>query len=98
MVQLNIDLEVRPVNELQLARVFRDVFIPAISIQEGFIRVALLKQADSQQKYMIQLSFDTEEQRRSWVASDEHQDAFPKISALCSNTAAIRYDIIVSKD
>jgi hypothetical protein len=47
---------------------------------------------------VIQLCFDTEEQRLRWVGSEEHQDAFPKISALCTETAAIRYDIIESKD
>jgi heme-degrading monooxygenase HmoA len=87
---------VRAGNQSKLEQTFRDVFVPAISVQEGFDRVALLRQADFESKYMIQLSFETEEQRRRWVASDEHQNAFPKISALCSQTEAIRYDIVAS--
>lgn len=96
MIQLNIDLSVRAGNESKLEQMFREVFIPAISVQEGFKRVALLRQADFESKYMIQLSFEIEEQRRRWVASDEHQNAFPKISALCSQTEAVRYDIVAS--
>jgi heme-degrading monooxygenase HmoA len=96
MIQLKIDLSVRAGNESKLEQTFREVFIPAISVQEGFDRVALLRQADSESKYMIQLSFETEEQRRRWVASDEHQNAYPKISALCAQTEAVRYDIVAS--
>jgi heme-degrading monooxygenase HmoA len=83
MIELHIYLEPFAGQESKLESVFAEVFVPAISVQEGFRRVALLKVRDAIRQYRIELAFESEALRLRWVASPEHQTAFPKIAALC---------------
>ena len=80
--------------ETELESVFRDAFVPAISVQEGFRRVTLLKVRDAMRQYRIVLAFGSEELRLKWVASKEHQQAFPKIMALCQQITWAGFDVV----
>ena len=97
MIELHIFLEPVSGNEEKLEAAFREAFVPAISVQEGFRRVAMLKVKDAMRKYQIDLAFETEELRLKWVASKEHQDAFPKLAVLCQQVTWAGYDIISQK-
>ena len=94
MIELYIYLEPNTGMEAQLESVFRDSFVPAISIQEGFRRVALIKARDALRQYQIVLAFDSEDLRMKWVDSKEHQEAFPKVAALCQRVSWAGFDII----
>lgn len=94
MIELYIYLEPNAGMEAQLESVFRDSFVPAISIQEGFRRVALIKARDALRQYQIVLAFDSEDLRMKWVDSKEHQEAFPKVAALCQRVSWAGFDII----
>ncbi|MBM3812445.1 MAG: hypothetical protein FJW20_12520 [Acidimicrobiia bacterium] len=85
-IQLHVDLEVDPAREKELLANFRNIFQPAISRQPGFVDVKLLKfqksmHGDAPKQFLNRLliSFQTEEQRLQWVASDDHQKAWPAI-------------------
>ncbi len=93
MIELQINLEALPGKEEKLEKVFDTVFVPAISVQKGFKSVSLLKQSNTMRGYQIQLRFDTEEQRLAWVASDEHQKAFPKVAELCGMVSWLGFDV-----
>ena len=97
MIELKIYVEPFAGKEKELEAAFRDVFVPAISVQEGFVRVALLKARDALREYQVILSFESEELRLKWVASSEHQDAFPKIAALCGRVSWSGFDVIEQK-
>jgi heme-degrading monooxygenase HmoA len=94
MIELHICLEPFAGKESELESVFRDTFIPAISVQKGFRRVALLKVRDALRLYRIELAFDTEKLRLDWVASPEHQQAFPKLAALCQQVSWAGFDVV----
>ncbi len=94
MIELHIYLEPFAGKENELESVFRDAFVPAISVQKGFRRVALLKVRDALRQYRIELAFDSEELRLDWVASREHQAAFPKLVALCQQIAWAGFDVV----
>lgn len=83
MIELHIHLEPMSGKEEALEGAFRDAFLPAVSRQEGFRRATLLKKSNALREYEIDLCFDSEELRLKWVASDAHQEAFPKITAVC---------------
>ena len=102
-IQLHVDLEVDPSKEADLAAVFRDVFRPAIRKQPGFVDVRLLKLRAAAAGpppegfgYRLLISFESEEQRQKWVASDDHQRAWPRIEAALRGRkyAALLYDIL----
>lgn len=87
-VELHIWMTAKSGHASDLEKTFAEVFYPAVSSMPGF-RVALLMRKPGTDEYTVRLSFDTEEQRMHWVASDKHQQAWP---ALASHSAKTDYD------
>lgn len=94
VIELHIYLEPFAGKEQDLEAAFRDFFVPAISVQDGFKRVTLLKVRDALREYRIVLAFESEELRLKWVDSPEHRDAFPKIAALCQRVSWSGFDMV----
>ncbi|MEK7405685.1 MAG: antibiotic biosynthesis monooxygenase [Acidobacteriota bacterium] len=101
-IQLHVDLDVDPAKEKDLVAAFRKVFRPAISKQPGFVNVRLLKlrqavvgEAPKDASYRLLISFQTEEQRQTWVKTDDHQQAWPAIEkTLRGKVTALLYDVV----
>jgi heme-degrading monooxygenase HmoA len=79
-IELHVDLNVDPSRETTLVDTFHNVFQPTISRQPGFVSVTLLR-TGSVATYRLVISFLTEEQRVTWVASDDHQRVWPQMEA-----------------
>ena len=94
MIELHIYLEPLAGQESKLESLFREAFVPAISVQEGFRRVALLKVRDALRQYRIELAFESEALRLKWVASREHEASFPRIAALCQQVTWAGFDVV----
>lgn len=100
-IQLHVDLEVDPAKEAEILKNYKDVFRPTISKQPGFVDVKLLKLRSTPKgdppktRYRLLISFQTEEQRLKWVASDDHQRAWPTIenNLVGKKFGAVLYDI-----
>ena len=84
MIELHIYLEPSAGMEEQLESVFRNSFVPAISVQEGFRRVVLLKVRDALRQYQIELAFESEDLRLKWVDSRDARSRFRR-SPPCAN-------------
>lgn len=102
-IQLHVDLDVDPARDKELVANFRKVFQPAISKQPGFVSVRLLKLRKAvvgapppNAPYRLVISFQSEEQRQAWVASADHQRAWPAIEGTLkgSKLAAVLYDTV----
>jgi hypothetical protein len=85
-IQLHVDLDVDPAKEQELLGNYRTKFRPAIMKQPGFVEVKLMKlesavagQAPPHVSYRLLLSFQTEDQRKAWVATPTHQKVWPTI-------------------
>jgi antibiotic biosynthesis monooxygenase (ABM) superfamily enzyme len=74
-------------------------------VQKGYIESKLLrlypdnveKEIEGEQttyNYQIQISFDTEENRRKWVASAQHNIAWPAASGLAKSFKWRGYDVM----
>lgn len=87
-VELHIWMTAKPGQSEALRKTFADVFYPAVSSMPGF-RSALLMRKPGTEDFTVRLSFKSEEQRMSWVASDKHQRAWP---ALAAHAATTDYD------
>ena len=83
--------------------------MPAITVQQGYLGSKLLRlfsdetakaiQAEpTNYNYQIQISFDTEENRRKWVASDQHKIAWPSASGLAKEFKWRGYDVMGDDD
>jgi len=94
MVSLHIDLQLRPGAGPGLERTFRQVFRPAISAQPGFVAVALLQPTSEATGYRLVIEFQTEQLRLGWVATDLHQQVWPKIEAHCASYAVTNFTVV----
>jgi heme-degrading monooxygenase HmoA len=78
-IELHCDLIVDPAKETDLVDTFHQVFQPTMSRQPGFVSVTLLKQRAATLAYRLAISFQTEEERLAWVATDDHQRVWPQM-------------------
>jgi heme-degrading monooxygenase HmoA len=85
-IVLDVDLSVDPAREQEMLRNFRTVFKPAAIKFPGYIDVKMLKLKQALQgsgpagvNYRFQLTYESEELRQKWVASDVHKKVWPTI-------------------
>ena len=85
-IQLHVDLTVDPAKEKVMLKNFETIFRPAASKQPGYIDVKMLKlrstlvgKAPAGVNYRFALTFQSEELRQKWIASDVHQRVWPTI-------------------
>ena len=103
-IQLHVDLDVDPAREKEMLANYRSTFQPAIRKQPGFVEVKLLKlretlagPAPKNAPYRLIISFETEEARKKWVATDEHQRVWPTVEKTLRGQkyGAVLYDAVV---
>jgi antibiotic biosynthesis monooxygenase (ABM) superfamily enzyme len=100
-IQLHVDMNVDPAKEKDLKKNFKEIFKPAMSKQPGFLHVYLLKlretkagRAPEGANYRLVINFKSEEDRLTWVKSNDHQSAWPTIEGTLKvkTYGAILYD------
>jgi heme-degrading monooxygenase HmoA len=80
MFVLHAGLEVKAGQEQTLAKDYAGPFSAAISAQEGFRHVALLR-PDGGGDYVLTIAFDTHALQQKWVATDLHQQVWSLMEA-----------------
>ena len=85
-VVLHVDLSVDPTKEKEMLYNFHTIFKPAATKQPGYIDVKMCKLRSTLQgtaptglNYRFQLTYQSEELRQRWVASETHQKVWPTI-------------------
>jgi mannose-6-phosphate isomerase-like protein (cupin superfamily) len=102
---LQMDFVVAKENSEAFEKMYYAVYVPAMKVQQGYLGSKLLRlfpetlskeiQAEpTTYNYQIQISFDTEENRRKWVASSQHQIAWPSAVALAKEYKWRGYDVM----
>ena len=106
---LQMDFIVSKENAEAFETMYHSVYVPAMTVQQGYLGSKLLRlfpenlskeiEAESTTyNYQIQISFDTEENRRKWVASTQHQIAWPAATALAKEYKWRGYDVMGDDD
>ena len=85
-IELHIYLTAKPGQEQALERLYKEEFYPAVSRQPGFISSELMRKPGSSD-YVLRHTFKSEELRMKWVATPEHQKAWPRLTELSSKTS-----------
>jgi len=75
-----VDIAVRAGSEQEVARLFTGPFTTAISAQEGFRSVALLKPAGGLD-YLLVITFTDPSLQQKWVATDLHGEVWSALEA-----------------
>jgi hypothetical protein len=90
-ILLHVDLTVDPAKEKEMLKNFETIFRPAASKQPGYIdvkmlnlRTTLMGKAPAGVNYRFALTFQSEELRQKWIASDVHLKVWPTIENLLS--------------
>ena len=102
---LQMDFVVNKEQAMAFERMYYSIYVPAMIVQQGYISSKLLrifndelaKEIEAEPtvfNYQIQISFDTEENRRKWVASNQHQIAWPAASGLAKEFKWRGYDVM----
>src|SRR5664279_2712297 len=101
-IQLHVDMIVDPAKEKEMLKNFETIFRPAASKQPGYIDVKMLKlrstlmgKAPAGVNYRFALTFQSEELRQKWIASDVHQKVWPTIENTLStkNYTVLLFDV-----
>jgi len=101
---LQMDFVVTKENSEAFEMMYRSIYVPAMTVQQGYLGSKLLRlfpenvarEIEAEQtkyNYQIQISFDTEENRRRWVASEQHKIAWPAATALSKEFKWRGYDV-----
>lgn len=104
-IALQMDFVVPKENAEAFEKMYHSIYVPAMTVQQGYVGSKLLRlfpedvaktiQAEpTTYNYSIQISFDTEENRRKWVASPQHQIAWPAASSLAKEFKWRGYDVM----
>ena len=86
-------------------RMFAESYVPALRKQQGYLRSGLLRlfpetvsreieAAPTEFNYQMELVFDTEENRRKWVASKEHAQVWPLAEGMIEKVAWRGYNVV----
>ncbi len=95
MFILHVDLSVKPGMTKALESTYRDVFVPAISKQAGFSETKLLRAISSEaHSHRLVIAFELEELQKKWVATDLHQEVWPKMDANMSQFSVHYYETV----
>jgi len=85
-IVLHVDLSVDPAKEQEMLHNFHTIFKPAAAKFPGYVDVKMCKLRSAIQgappsgvNYRFQLTYESEELRQKWVASETHQKVWPTI-------------------
>jgi len=106
-ILLQIYFKVSTEQAKEFEKMFASTYVPALKKQDGYLRSNLLRifpaavvkeiqAAETPFNYQMELVFDTEANRRKWVASKEHQKAWPLASSMAEKFAWRGFDVVRS--
>lgn len=89
----------------EFEKMYAESYVPALRKQQGYLRSNLLRvflenaareigASPTEFNYQMELVFDTEENRRKWVASKEHVTVWPLASGMAEKFAWRGFDVV----
>jgi hypothetical protein len=105
MILFQLYFQVSEENYREFEATYTQVFEPALRRQKGMQSVRFLRRYSAariqeieglftEYNYQVNFVFDSEENRRTWATSPDHDVAWPKISALATQAAWCGFDLV----
>jgi heme-degrading monooxygenase HmoA len=103
MIQVHVDLAVDPAKEQEILSYFQAVFRPAAMKFPGYVDVRMLKvlavpvgTAPADLTFRFVITYESEELRQKWLASEIHQDVWGAMERMLStpNYTVILFEVI----
>jgi heme-degrading monooxygenase HmoA len=107
MILFQLLFEVAEDQRAEFERTYAEVFEPALRRQKGFQNVRFLRlyapaqmaeieAVPTEFNYQISFVFDSEQQRRAWAKTADHDVAWPKLAALVKQVLWRGFDVLSS--
>jgi heme-degrading monooxygenase HmoA len=81
MFVLFVDMKLNPGAQAGLEKTYVETFRPAISEQEGFRGVELLRPNQAGGQWRLSIAFESHDLQKKWVALDLHQVVWPQMQS-----------------
>jgi heme-degrading monooxygenase HmoA len=81
MFVLFVDMKLVPGAQAALEKTYTETFRPAISSQEGFRGVELLRPNQAGGEWRLSIAFESRDLQKKWVALDLHQVVWPQMQS-----------------
>lgn len=105
MIQFQVRQKVASDDLATFETIIRRSFIPAVSRQEGFVSFRLLYEYPEDIRselgatsdgfhVVVQLTFETEEHRRTWVETAEHESVGQELAGVVADASFSGYTIV----
>jgi heme-degrading monooxygenase HmoA len=94
MFVLHVDMKVKRDLQKALEDIFVGTFSPAITQQEGFRGVALLRPAESGDDYRLSIAFDEQALQQKWVATSIHEKVWGQMEGQCASYSVKCYNAV----
>lgn len=103
MIQVHVDLAIDPAKEHEALRYFQTVFRPAAMKFRGYADVRMLKlvavpvgTAPAGLNYRFSITYENEELRQKWVASEIHQEVWGAMEKMLSTPdyTVLQFEVI----
>jgi heme-degrading monooxygenase HmoA len=78
---VDVAITIKPQAQEALNKTYVETFRPAITRQEGFRDVKLLRPLEGGDDYRLHIAFDSHALQQKWVAMDLHQDVWPQMES-----------------
>jgi heme-degrading monooxygenase HmoA len=109
MILFQILFDVADEQRAEFEKTYTHVFQPALEKQPGFVtsklvrlyptaRIQEIHGLPSEFNYEFIFVFESEEARRRWAVSKDHDVAWPAVSALARKLGWRGYDVVASSD
>jgi heme-degrading monooxygenase HmoA len=109
MILFELHFQVDEQKKQDFEKAYAEIFAPAISKQQGFktlkllrlyapAQIAEIEASPTEYNYQINFTFESEAARRVWAKSADHDVAWPKLSALTTKFFWRGYDLLATKD
>ena len=91
MFVLFVDMKLKPGAQAGLEKIYTETFLPAISRQEGFRGVELLRPNRAGGDWRLSIAFESHDLQKKWVALDLHQVVWPQMESFFADYSVNDY-------
>ena len=94
MIERHITFNVHPDKTAEFEQFFADHYGPTMAKSPGFVKVDLLREAESRTRYQMVFRFEDADGAAGWRTSAVHQALQPALTALFTDNEIQGYEVI----
>jgi len=94
MIERHITFDVHPDRTGAFEQFIADEYRPAMARSPGFVKLDLLREADSPTRYQIAFRFEDADSAAGWRTSEVHRALQPALTTLHAGMAIQAYEVI----